>query len=451
MNLIVSSIIVLGVIGLASAVILYFVAQKFKVEEDTRIDVVTELLPGANCGGCGYPGCRGFAEACVKADTLENMLCPVGGLPVMCKVSEVLGHAVCQATPKIAVVRCNGTCANRPRTNKFDGAHNCKIAAQLYAGETNCSHGCYGFGDCVAACQFDAIKINPETGIPEVDEEKCTACGACVKACPKKVIELRNKGVKGRRVFVSCVNKDKGAIARKACSAACIGCGKCQKVCPFNAIKVENNLAYIDFELCRSCRKCVNECPTSAIRDVNFPTPAPAAVKPVAVKPETLKVATENIEPKQEVKQNIEAQNIVSTEEKQPIVETPNVVAPIKEIIEEVKEEVKEEVVEIIEEIKEEAEEIAVEIKEEIVEVVEEIKEEIEEIKEEIKEVIEEAKEEIGEINEKIEEDKKLDEFNSTPVSELISEELRVKPREKKEPKQPKKVNNNDNMQSLDF
>ena len=419
MNLIVSSIIVLGVIGLASAVILYFVAQKFKVEEDTRIDAVAELLPGANCGGCGYPGCRGFAEACVKADTLENMLCPVGGLPVMCKVSEVLGHAVCQATPKIAVVRCNGTCANRPRTNKFDGAHNCKIAAQLYAGETNCSHGCLGFGDCVAACQFDAIKINSETGIPEVDEEKCVACGACVKACPKKVIELRNKGVKSRRVFVSCVNKDKGAVARKACSAACIGCGKCQKVCPFGAIKVENNLAYIDFELCRSCRKCVNECPTGAIHDVNFPTPAPAAVKPVAVKPETLKIATEQpVEPKQE---------------EQPKVETPQVVAPIKEIIEEVKEEV----VEIIED-----------IKEEVVEIIEEIKEEIEEIKEEIKEEIEEIKEEVEEHKE---ENKKLDEFNNTPVSELIDESLRIKPREKKEPKPTKKANTNDNMQSLDF
>ena len=434
MNLIVSSIIVLGVIGLAAAVILYFVAQKFKVEEDTRIDVVTELLPGANCGGCGYPGCRGFAEACVKADTLEHMLCPVGGLPVMCKVSEVLGHAVCQATPKIAVVRCNGTCANRPRTNKFDGAHNCKIAAQLYAGETNCSYGCYGFADCVAACQFDAIKINPETGIPEVDEEKCTACGACVKTCPKKVIELRNKGPKGRRVFVSCVNKDKGAIARKACSAACIGCGKCQKVCPFGAIKVENNLAYINFELCRSCRKCVNECPTGAIHDVNFPTPAPAAVKPVAIKPETLKVATEQpIEPKQE--------------EVQPKVETPQVMAPIKEIIEEIKEEV----VEIIEEIKEEVTEVVEEIKEEIKEIKEEIKEEIEEIKE----IKEEIKEEIEEIKEEVEEHKeaneKLEAFNNTPVSELIDESLRITPREKKEPKPTKKANTNNNMQSLDF
>jgi RnfABCDGE-type electron transport complex B subunit len=424
MNLIVSSIIVLGVIGLASAVILYFVAQKFKVEEDTRIDKVAELLPGANCGGCGYPGCRGFAEACVKADSLENMLCPVGGLPVMCKVSEFLGHAVCQATPKIAVIRCNGSCANRPRTNKFDGAKNCKIATQLYAGETNCSYGCLGFGDCVEACQFDAIKINTETGIPEVDEEKCTACGACVKACPKKVIELRNKGVKGRRVFVSCVNKDKGGVARKACSAACIGCGKCQKVCPFGAIKVENNLAYIDFELCRSCRKCVNECPTGAIHDVNFPTPAPMAVKPVAVKPETLKVETERpVEVKAEP-------TIIPT--------------PVKEIIEEVKEEV----VEIIDEIKEEI----IEIKEEIKEEIEEIKEEVEEIIEEVIEKIDDIKEEEEKKEEKEEqEEKKINDFNNTPVSELIDESLRVKPREKKEPKQAKKANPNNDMQSLGF
>jgi RnfABCDGE-type electron transport complex B subunit len=424
MNLIVSSIIVLGVIGLASAVILYFVAQKFKVEEDTRIDEVAELLPGANCGGCGYPVCRGFAEACVKADSLENMLCPVGGLPVMCKVSEFLGHAVCQATPKIAVVRCNGSCANRPRTNKFDGAKNCKIATQLYAGETNCSYGCLGFGDCVEACQFDAIKINTETGIPEVDEEKCTACGACIKACPKKVIELRNKGVKGRRVFVSCVNKDKGGVARKACSAACIGCGKCQKVCPFGAIKVENNLAYIDFELCRSCRKCVNECPTGAIHDVNFPTPAPMAVKPVAVKPETLKVETER---PAEVK-----------------AEPTIIPAPVKEIIEEVKEEV----VEIIDEIKEEI----IEIKEEIKEEIEEIKEEVEEIIEEVIEKIDDIKEEEEKKEEKEEqEEKKINDFNNTPVSELIDESLRVKPREKKEPKQAKKANPNNDMQSLGF
>ena len=443
MNLIISSIIVLGIIGLASAVILYFVAQKFKVEEDSRIDVVTELLPGANCGGCGFPGCRGFAEACVKAETLDNLLCPVGGLPVMCKVSEALGLAVCQATPKIAVVRCNGSCANRPRSNKFDGAHNCKIAAQLYAGETNCSYGCFGYGDCVEACKFDAIVINPETGLPVVNEDKCTACGACVKACPKKVIELRNKGPKGRRVFVSCVNKDKGGVARKACSAACIGCGKCQKVCPFGAIKVENNLAYIDFELCRSCRKCVNECPTGAIHDVNFPTPAPVATKPVTVKTDTLKVAKEE---EKEVKVTpIEVLEIEQPKNEETKTPTPIIVKePVKEepksVIEDVIEEIKEEVVEIIEEVKEEIEEI----KEEIIEIKEEIVEEV-------TETIEEIKEEIEEVKEKIEEISVQKDFDNTPVSELIDEDLRIKPREKKEPKSTKKANNKNNMQSLDF
>ena len=446
MNLIISSIIVLGIIGLASAVILYFVAQKFKVEEDSRIGVVTELLPGANCGGCGFPGCRGFAEACVKAETLDNLLCPVGGLPVMCKVSEALGQAVCQATPKIAVVRCNGSCANRPRSNKFDGARNCKIAAQLYAGETNCSYGCFGYGDCVEACKFDAITINPETGLPVVNEDKCTACGACVKACPKKVIELRNKGPKGRRVFVSCVNKDKGGVARKACSAACIGCGKCQKICPFGAIKVENNLAYIDFELCRSCRKCVNECPTGAIHDVNFPTPAPVAAKPVTVKTDTLKVAKEEKEVKVTPIEVLEIEQPKKEEAKTPtpiIVEEPVKEEP-KSVIEDVIEEIKEEVVEIIEEVKEEIEEI----KEEIIEIKEEI---VEEVTETIEEIKEEIKEEIEEVKEKIEEISVQKDFDNTPVSELIDEDLRIKPREKKEPKSTKKANNKNNMQSLDF
>jgi ferredoxin len=139
------------------------------------------------------------------------------------------------------------------------------------AGETGCGFGCLGCGDCVAACPFEAIRLNPEIGIPEVDEEKCTSCGACVKACPRHIIELRKKGPKGRRVFVSCVNKDKGATAMKACKAACIGCGKCAKECKFEAITIEGNVSYIDFNKCRLCRKCVEACPTNAIHAVNFP------------------------------------------------------------------------------------------------------------------------------------------------------------------------------------
>jgi Na+-translocating ferredoxin:NAD+ oxidoreductase subunit B len=268
---IIAALILLGCIGLLAALVLFFVAKKFYVFEDPRIAQVEDSLPAANCGGCGFPGCKGFAEACVKADELDGLRCPVGGDETMAKVAAILGKSVQSADPMIAVVRCSGSCENRPRVNQYDGAMNCAIAATIYGGETDCTYGCLGLGDCVAACTFDAIHINPETMLPEVDEDKCTACGACAKACPKIIIEMRKKGPKSRRIFVSCVNKDKGAVARKACSVACIGCSKCQKVCPFDAITITNNLAYIDYSKCRLCRKCVLECPTSAIHELNFP------------------------------------------------------------------------------------------------------------------------------------------------------------------------------------
>ncbi|MGL5789759.1 MAG: Fe-S cluster domain-containing protein [Bacteroidales bacterium] len=271
MNLILIAVLLLGAVGAIGAIILFLVAQKFKVYEDPRIGQVEEVLPAANCGGCGFPGCKGFAEACVKADSLEGLLCPVGGADVMGKVAGILGREAVAAAPMIAVVRCNGTCDNRPRLNNYDGATSCAVASSLYGGETGCSFGCHGLGDCVTVCPFDAIHINPETQLPEVDEDKCTACGACVKACPKFIIELRKKGPKSRRVFVSCVNKDKGAIAKKACNVACIGCSKCLKACPFEAITISNNLAYIDYNKCKLCRKCVDVCPTHAIQELNFP------------------------------------------------------------------------------------------------------------------------------------------------------------------------------------
>ena len=177
--------------------------------------------------------------------------------------------------------------------------HTCAAMNSCGAGETGCGFGCLGCGDCVAACQFGAISINPETGLPEVDEEKCTGCGACAKACPRHIIELRKKGPKGRRVYVQCVNHDKGAVAKKACSVACIGCGKCQKVCKFDAITIENNVAYVDFNKCRMCTKCVDECPTGALVKVNFPVkkvkPADAAPveAPAATKAETSEVKKE--------------------------------------------------------------------------------------------------------------------------------------------------------------
>lgn len=281
-QVLIATILTLCALGVLAAVILYFVAQKFKVYEDPRIDVTEGMLPGANCGGCGFPGCRGLADALVKNDDISQLYCPVGGTDTMKAVAEYLGKAAPEKEPQVAEVRCGGSCAMRPRTNTYNGASSCAVAASLYGGDTGCTFGCLGMGDCTVVCNFDAIHINPKTKLPEVDVDKCTACGACVKACPKMIIELRKKGVKNRRVYVSCVNKEKGGVARKACQAACIGCGKCVKVCPFEAITLENNLAYIDPYKCRLCRKCVAECPTGAIVEVNFPPRVVKAEEPAA-------------------------------------------------------------------------------------------------------------------------------------------------------------------------
>lgn len=267
------TVVILALLGLVLALVLYLVSVKFKVEEDPRIDEVEKVMPGANCGGCGFAGCRAFAEAAVKATDLESNYCPVGGDEVMKKVAAILGYEAKAKAPQVAVVRCNGTCEARPRTNIYDGVASCRVKAALYSGDTGCSFGCLGCGDCVAACQFGAIRMNPETLLPEVDEEKCTACGACVRACPKKIIELRAKGPRGMREFVSCVNTDKGPVARKACSSACIGCGICFKTCTHDAIVFGNNIAYIDYTKCKLCRECEAVCPTGAIHGVNFPKP----------------------------------------------------------------------------------------------------------------------------------------------------------------------------------
>lgn len=272
-NTIILTIVILSGLGLLLALVLFLVAKKFKVEEDPRIDDVEKAMPGANCGGCGFAGCRAFAEAAVKAGNLDNNFCPVGGNEVMKQVASILGYEIKEKAPMVAVVRCNGSCENRPRINTYDGAASCKVKAALYSGDTGCSFGCLGCGDCVEACAFGALSMDPVTGLPVVDESKCTACGACVKACPKNIIELKNKGPRSMRVYVSCVNKDKGIVAKKACSVACIGCGLCAKTCTHGAIIVEANCAYIDFNKCKLCRECEAVCPTGAIHGVNFPKP----------------------------------------------------------------------------------------------------------------------------------------------------------------------------------
>ena len=271
METIISALIILGVLGIVLAVILYIIAQKFKIEENPLLEGIVELLPGANCGGCGYPGCQGFADVCMKSDSLDGLLCPVGGNETMKKVASLLGYSATELEPKTAVLCCNGSREKRLKINNYDGTKTCAIAHATYGGETACIYGCLGYGDCVKKCPNNAIFLDEESGLPQFNEYLCNSCGICAKACPRSLIELRNKGKNDKRVYVACKNKDKGADAKRACSSACIGCGKCAKICPFEAITITNNLAYIDFSKCKLCGKCSIECPTGAILNVNFP------------------------------------------------------------------------------------------------------------------------------------------------------------------------------------
>ena len=298
-NTLLISLAVLGILGGVLAVILYFVAQKFKVEENPMIDEVEALLPGANCGGC-----RALAEACVKQaaekGNLDGLACPGSD---MSKVGKILGLVTATAEPKIAVVRCNGSCKNSPSKVHYEGADICAFANTLYAGEGGCSKGCLGLGDCVKACKFDAIHIDTETGLPVVDPDKCTSCGICAKTCPRGIIEIRPRGKKDRRVYVCCSNTDKGALVVKNCSVGCIGCQKCLKECPFEAIEMRGNLAYIDPAKCKACGKCAKVCPRGTIHAVNFPAPKPEPKALEGVEPAVkIEPQAQPVEVKTEVK-----------------------------------------------------------------------------------------------------------------------------------------------------
>jgi Na+-translocating ferredoxin:NAD+ oxidoreductase subunit B len=265
------TIISLSLLGAISAIVLYFVAQRFKVYEDPRIDLVEAELPAANCGGCGYAGCRNLAEYLVSAESMDGLFCPVGGNTVMAKIASVLGREAIAQDPRIAVLRCNGACEYRPLTSLYDGVSSCAIVSALTGGDTGCTYGCVGCGDCVVSCSFDALHMDSVTGLPVVDDNKCTACGACIKSCPKNLFELRKKWKGDKKIYIACMNEDRGPVASKNCLVACIGCGKCYKICPHDAIVMHKTLAFIDSDKCRLCRKCIAECPTHSILEIGFP------------------------------------------------------------------------------------------------------------------------------------------------------------------------------------
>jgi Na+-translocating ferredoxin:NAD+ oxidoreductase RNF subunit RnfB len=266
MTVLLFTILTLSVLGILAAVILYFVAKKFNVEEDPRIDDVEKMLPGANCGGCGFAGCRAMAEALVTRDNISSLYCPVAGVDTMKSISSFLGKNVAEKSPMVATLRCGGTCEKRPKVNTYNGARSCAVVNTLYVGESGCAFGCIGYGDCVAVCPRDAIRIT-ERGVAEIDPQKCIGCGLCARTCPNHIIHLVPDTVK---TVVKCSSHNKGAQVRKVCSNGCIACGKCEKSCPSGAIKVENNLATIDYEKCTGCGICHDVCPVKCIHAGNF-------------------------------------------------------------------------------------------------------------------------------------------------------------------------------------
>lgn len=262
MSQIIIPIVIIGGMGLLFGLLLGVASKIFAVKTDERIPQIMDVLPGANCGGCGFAGCNAYASALVKGGVRPNM-CPVGGEKVAEAIAGILGVENEEKEKMVARVLCNGTPSRALQKYVFDGPRDCHSAARLGGGEKMCAYGCLGFGSCVKVCKFDAISV--KDGVAVVDIEKCVACGACAAECPKKIIKILP--VKSKYT-ITCRSVEKGKVTRHDCQVGCIGCGICAKNCPKEAITVKDNLAAIDPLKCVNCGICASKCPQHAINKV---------------------------------------------------------------------------------------------------------------------------------------------------------------------------------------
>lgn len=257
---IIFAILVLGFLGLFFGIGLAIASKKLAVHIDEKVEKVFHLLPGANCGACGNPGCFGFAESLVSSKAVVDA-CRVSNEASREEIAKIIGTSLEKKIRRTAVLHCQGGAKVKERFI-YSGINDCLAANLVAGGSKACVFGCLGFGTCAKACPFGAISMSEEK-LPVIDQNKCRACNKCVLVCPKKLIALVPvTGV----VMVCCNSHDFGKEVKMACSVGCIGCKLCEKACKFSALTVIDNLAVIDYHKCTSCGECVKVCPTHAIK-----------------------------------------------------------------------------------------------------------------------------------------------------------------------------------------
>lgn len=262
MNIIAVSVIILCVCGLFAGAVLAVASRLLAVKTDPRAEKIEQVLPGANCSGCGYPSCFAYAKAMVDSDAAPDR-CVFAGDKAQ-EICRILGKSVTARAPVIAAIRCYGG-HQTERRFIYTGVASCRAASRFDGGDSVCEYSCLGFGDCVRACPVGALSQRQGREPPAVDTNKCGGCGKCVNACPKELIVLIPQRA---RPHVACNSKDKGKVVREKCPVGCISCMKCVKVCPADAVAMEDNVIKIDYEKCTACGDCIEACPRNIIADL---------------------------------------------------------------------------------------------------------------------------------------------------------------------------------------